>query len=338
MKPIFSAVMTFVLLYCTCSAVFAAELLDVKPIITGSAVAIEISADIPMTFTYYKIPGQARAVVDVAEADPEKVEPLIVVNKGAISSISVDKALISGFVVSRIIFNLVSEADIFVSASPDRKRLMVTFGGATGGGAKPEPAQQAAPAPLPQPEIKAEAPAPVPATLPVAAAPEEDPLGLEEPAAQPTAPAAPPTTAATSIPEAATVPADTPVPPPAAPIVIRIPKLAPVTPAIAAPVRLPTLTVRDITAGDGFIEILANQPVADYKATQISEPSRLIIDIPADKINQKAQTITINKFGVSKARIGIAPKNIRIVLDSGRAEFPAHTISNTPTGLRIHFK
>lgn len=120
--------MLFAALGCMDSTALAAELLDVKPVVAGSTVSVEISADIAMTYTYYKIPGQARAVVDIAEADPEKVEPLIVVNKGAVSSISVDKAQISGIVVSRIIFNLVSESDISVSATPDRKRLTATFG------------------------------------------------------------------------------------------------------------------------------------------------------------------------------------------------------------------
>ena len=110
------------------SAVIAAELLDVKPIAAGSGVLIEILADIPMTYTYYKIPGQARAVVDIAEVDPEKIDPLIVVNKGAVSSISVDKVQISGIPASRLIFNLVSESDISVTASPDRKLLELTFG------------------------------------------------------------------------------------------------------------------------------------------------------------------------------------------------------------------
>src|SRR6185369_17275499 len=106
------------------SPVLAAELLDVKPIISGSNVVIEVTADIPMTYTYYKVPGQARAVVDIADADPEKVEPLIVVNKGPLSSISVDKAMIADMTVSRLVFNLVSESDIAVSHDVNRKKLM----------------------------------------------------------------------------------------------------------------------------------------------------------------------------------------------------------------------
>src|SRR6266581_4298744 len=123
MKKSFSIALFLALLGCMHSTVHASELLDVKPVVTGGNVSVEISTDSPMTYTYYKVPGQARAVVDIAEADPEKVEPLIVVNKGAVSSISVDKAQISGIVVSRIIFNLVSESDISATAAPDRKKL-----------------------------------------------------------------------------------------------------------------------------------------------------------------------------------------------------------------------
>ena len=128
MKMILSAALWIVLLSYFCSDLQAAELLDVKPVIVGSSVAVEITADLPMTYTYYKIPGQARVVVDIAEADPEKVEPLIVVNKGIVSSISVDKAQISGMVVSRVIFNLAAESNFAVAAAADRKRLTVTFG------------------------------------------------------------------------------------------------------------------------------------------------------------------------------------------------------------------
>ena len=98
------------------SPVQAAELLEVTPVTSGSGVVIEVTADIPMTYTYYKVPGQARAVVDIADADPEKVEPLIVVNKGALASISVDKAMIADMTVSRLVFNLVSESDISVNS------------------------------------------------------------------------------------------------------------------------------------------------------------------------------------------------------------------------------
>jgi type IV pilus assembly protein PilQ len=98
------------------------------------------------------------------------------------------------------------------------------------------------------------------------------------------------------------------------------------------------LTIQEVSSGASYIEILANQPIGDYKATRISSPDRLIIDIAGAKIKQKPKSILFNKFGITKARIGVSPKNIRIVLDSGRVGFPAHTITNTEGRLRINFK
>jgi type IV pilus assembly protein PilQ len=324
MKTTLSAMLLLAVLGCMNSIVLAAELLDVKPVVTGNSVSVEITADIPMTYTYYKIPGQARAVVDIAEADPEKVEPLIVVNKGAVSSISVDKAQFSGIVVSRIVFNLVSETDISVSANPDRKLITVTFGGSSSPATTipdPKPVLPAEPAVKIEPPVSAVA-VPSPST---GAAKEEDPLGLDEPApAKITEPVA---KTAAAVGEAS-----------AAPTIIRIPKLEPVVPIAVTPERPSALTVKGIATGESSIEIRANQPVSDYKATRMTGPERLVIDIAGEKIQQKPKTISINKFGITKARIGVSPKNIRIVIDSGKAKFPTYTITNTDDGLKISFK
>jgi len=123
-----------------------------------------------------------------------------------------------------------------------------------------------------------------------------------------------------------------------APTVMRIPKLAPVVPVAGAAVHSPALTIREIVTGAKYIEIRANQSVRDYKALKLKSPDRLAIDIACNSTNQKPKTVAINKFGISKARIGVAPTNIRIVMDSSKARFPAYTISTTEYGLRIHFK
>lgn len=329
-----TAIMLFIVIGCMNSVVFAAELLDVKPVVTGSTVAVEISADIAMTYTFYKVPGQARAVVDIAEADPEKVEPLIVVNKGVVSSISVDKAQISGIVVSRIIFNLASESEISVSASSDRKLLTVTFGSSTAAAGKPElktepkPEPETKPVTLPEPAVKAEPSTGTAVAPPAEAKQEEDPLGLDEPAAS-----APVAKTSVTVPAASSDTASA-----AVPMVMRIPKLEPVVPVAAAAARPSALSIKDITAGATYIEIHTNQPVSDYKAIKLSGPDRLVIDLASEITNQKPKTVAITKFGISKVRIGVSPKNIRIVIDSAKAGFPAHTITNTENGLRINFK
>lgn len=335
MKKTLYAIMLLALSGFMPSVVTAAELLDVKPVVVGDAVTVEITADVEMTYTFYKVPGQARAVVDIAEADPEKVEPLIVVNKGILSSISVDKAQISGIVVSRIIFNLVSESDLSVSASPDRKLLTVVFGGSVTA-AKPEPKPELKPEPTPEPVAKVETPA-IAAAPPAGSGPEVDPLGLDEPAATATLPVAKEAAAATTAAalSGAAVAVST------APTVMRIPKLEPVVPVSAAvsdvsPAQSPALSIKGIVAGSSYIEILTNQSVTNYKESRISSPDRLIIDIACEKTDQKPKTVAINKFGISKARVGVSPKNIRIVFDSGKAGIPAHTITDSAKGLRIN--
>jgi type IV pilus assembly protein PilQ len=329
MNKLLSAMALFASLAVLSPAVIAAELLNVTPVISEQAVSVEISADKPMTYTYYKVPGQTRAVVDIAEADPENVEPLIVVNKGVISSISVDKAEISGMIVSRIIFNLVSEANIAVTAAPDRKLLTVSFS-TSGGTDTTEAETEAAPAP----QI-ATAPTSAPDPAGSAATPEtpetaDDPLGLDEAESASAAPATERVAAASAAVAAAAIPAVSEA--------VRIPKLEPVVPATIVPVQASPLTILDVATGADFIELRVNQPVADFKAFRMSKPERLVIDMAGEKINQRPRTVAIGTFGISKVRVGVSPQNIRVVLDSNKSVFPAHTISRTEEGVRITFK
>ena len=333
MRRILSSTVFIALLGCLYSAVQAAELLDVKPVAAGSGISVEITADAAMTYSYYKVPGQARAVVDIADADPEKVEPLIVVNKGAISSISVDKVEIAGMVVSRIVFNLVAESDITVAATADRKRLTVTFGGtaaARADTAAPQPAEplmsQQQPLPDEQAAIPDQDTTAVPAVPAPAAAIEEDPLGLDEPTPQPA-----PSSAGSGAVKNDTVaaPVDT------MPEVIRVPMLEPVVPEAARPA---ITYIRKVVQGDSYLEILADGAIADYKVIRLKKPERLAIDLPGTQSTLATKSIAINRFGISGMRIGVYPEHVRVVLDASKAAFPKHTIATTPNGIRITFK
>lgn len=298
------------------SPALAAELLDVKPIISGSNVSIEVTADIPMTYTYYKVPGQARAVVDIADADPEKVEPLIVVNKGAVASISVDKAMISDMTVSRLVFNLVSESDIQVKQDAGRKKLTVTFGSGT-------PAAVVVPTPASQPAPIAAAAEPVAAVEPMkpqvaVAAPasinplskeEEDPLGLDEPKGVVTSASG----------------------------VNRTTKLEPVVPVSTELPALSHAVVKGMVIGSSYIDIQTNGNIDKIKQMKLVQPDRLVIDIPGtSKI--KVKSIAVNKFGIAKVRFGNNPGTVRIVLDATRSPFPGYSVDSSETGVRINFK
>lgn len=288
----------------------AAELLDVKPVVSGSNVVIEVTADIPMTYTYYKVPGQARAVVDIADADPEKVEPLIVVNKGAVASISVDKAMIGDMTVSRLVFNLVSESDISVSHAPDRKNLTVSFGAGSAAPAAPaaKPAEVVAtpvPVPVVVPEVKASVAAP---SKPVSKE-DDDPLGLDEPQ-----------------------PAAVPVSAPA-----RSPKLEPVVPAASAQPVSAGVEVKGIVIGASFVDIQTNSPVETFKQLKLSKPERLSIEFPGTS-TMRSSSIPVKRFGIAKVRVGTTPGLVRVVFDAAKSAFPRYEIETAENGLRVNFK
>jgi AMIN domain len=306
------------------SPVLAAELLDVKPLVVGSNVAIEVTADIPMTYTYYKVPGQARAVVDIADADPEKVEPLIVVNKGAVASISVDKAMIGDMTVSRLVFNLVSESDISVSQAPDRKTLTVSFGSGTSVAAPPA-ATPAEPVAVPMSKepvvpvsaVVAEPKEPVVAAVPVPSHPlskeEADPLGLDEPQS-----------AAVADKEAV-------------PATVYSAKLEPVVPATVDQESPTVVAVKGIVLGASFIDIQTNGSVEKFKQLRLAKPERLSIEIPGTS-SMKVASVQVKRFGIQKVRIGTTPGFVRVVLDASKSSFPRYDIVSIENGLRITFK
>jgi len=274
------------------SPVLAAELLEVKPVVSTTGVEIEVSADIPMTYTYYKVPGEARAVVDIADADPEKVEPLIVVNKGVVASISVDKAMISGMTVSRLVFNLVAESDIAVTQAPDRKTLHVSFAGGKTIAAQPVDVPPVAPVVSEPPITAAAVVAALPAVAPVKASPA---------------------------------------------VVMPVKKLEPVVPESVTQA-LPSVTiVKGIIVGASYIDIQLNGSAGKFKTHRLAQPERLLIEIPGTSVIG-IKNVQVNRFGVSKVRIGTAPGTVRIVLDAARSPFPRYEIIPVTNGLRVNFK
>lgn len=344
MKRPFAIALFMMVIVLSVVPVLAAELLDVKPVVVGSDLVVEIFADIPMTYTYYKVPGQARAVVDIADADPEKVEPLIVVNKGAVSSISVDKAQIAGMMVSRVIFNLVSEADISVTAAADRKKLSITFGGGkpvNGDREKPAPSPaEAAPASVPasvapttaqkeaDPLGLDESPAAPAKNEPATAQKEADPLGLDEPAA--VSGKNEPAAKVTEVPAASAV-----IPPvPSAPTASV--KLEPVVPASFPPHKHPVITA--IKVGTSSVDIEANGSLVIFKQIKLTQPNRLAIDLPGATTSLKVKGIPVHRFGLGQIRVGRYSDHVRIVLDAGKSPFPSYEIKPTEKGLRIRFR
>jgi hypothetical protein len=331
-RMLFHVAMVLLLADVIVNPVLASELLDVKPVVTGAGVVIEVTADVPMTYTYYKVPGQARAVVDIADADPEKVEPLIVVNKGGVASISVDKAMIGDMTVSRLVFNLVSEAEISVNPLADRKTLNVSFNGSKPAAVQPisapaapasapEPAPVSAPATVSAPVLAVPeatapavaAPVAVAATAVPAAKEEDDPLGLDEP--QPAAASAKETPAAAPSKK----------------------KLEPVVPEALTPALPSGVVLKGVVIGASYIDIQTNSPVESFKKLKLSKPERLSIEFPGTN-SMKLASIEVKRFGIAKVRVGTTPGMVRVVFDAAKPVFPAYEVVAIEHGVRVNFK
>lgn len=308
-------------------AVLGAELLDVRPYSKEGVLSVEITANMSMTYMYGGVPGQARFVVDIANVNPEKVEPLIVVNKGAVASISVDKVHISGIMVSRIAFSLTTEAEAKVTASPDRKKLIVTFKSSPGDHAavsgrkhySAPPVAQTAEEYLgtirpntPPSKIKDQATAKSPIVTEQKTLDHETPTVAKPKEIDPSPPVKP-------------VPLD------AAPVARKPESLLPVA-ADTKPL------IRGITIGEGFIDVQADGPVQGFRTMELKRPSRLAIDIKGAKLIMTAKVVVINRFGISKARVGLNPGFVRIVLDAAKSVVPKYSIVATDNGLRIKFE
>lgn len=118
-----------IILFCSLlmqpSCLWAGQLLSIRPVVVDGVYGVEIQADTPLTYTYYRIPGQMMAALDVADLNVTAAEPLVVMQKGGFLSVSLDSVYIARMPVGRITFELDRESDISVVPSPDKKRLVV---------------------------------------------------------------------------------------------------------------------------------------------------------------------------------------------------------------------
>lgn len=106
---------------------------------------------------------------------------------------------------------------------------------------------------------------------------------------------------------------------------------APVPSNISAPI------ISGITAGEMGLEIKGDGPIENYKVMKLEKPERIAIDIPGATSNLIGRKITINRFGISKARFGRNKGFLRIVLDTNLKTFPKYEVNSSGTDIVIKF-
>lgn len=95
--------------------------------------------------------------------------------------------------------------------------------------------------------------------------------------------------------------------------------------------------IQGIVSDASFIDIKADRPIVKFKLLKLDKPARLAIDIPRAIASMPRQPIAVSSNGIARARVGENRGFLRIVLDSARAEFPAHSVTTSENGLRIEF-
>ncbi len=286
--------------------------------VSGDASQLSISADKPLTYTFYSVAAPPKAVIDLAQTEPGAVTTPIVVYKGVIKQIEVARHTIGGSVLSRIEISLARNAEISVTADPaDKSKLQVAFAPRTaeekknaGEGKvgenrpKVEDLTESAPASaaVKPAAAKAAAGASESTTQQPALVAETKPLSLSSDPK----PAKQVKTGAKEDPKPANGP------------------------------RGKLLTGVNIVS-DG-VELDVTGGVETFNAFKLTKPFRLVIDLSGVKNGVGATTVTLNQFGIGRARLGGSPEKLRIVFDAQRDTLPPYQVVKSDKGLKILFK
>jgi type IV pilus assembly protein PilQ len=99
----------------------------------------------------------------------------------------------------------------------------------------------------------------------------------------------------------------------------------------------PAKMLNTIAASDEGIEITVNGGIDTYSVFKLAKPDRIVLDMPGVKSGVPATPITINKFGIGDARLGIYPDKVRIVLDAEKDSIPSYKVIKSANGLRVLF-
>ncbi len=125
--------------------------------------------------------------------------------------------------------------------------------------------------------------------------------------------------------------------------ILFVPEKVRVTVAPVVPVKgvvkksLQPVTIKSIELKQDYIEIKADKSIENYKISRIADPWRLIIDIPGAVSELNGKEVLIDKFGISRVRIGTQKDSVRLVFDSAVAPLPTETVTPAENALRVGF-
>ena len=143
--------------------------------------------------------------------------------------------------------------------------------------------------------------------------------------------------------EKETVSAPVPVPVPA-PEPARGAEAAPSFPTDDRPLRLTAESsqspageyiVNGLLVEQNTIEILATRQISDYRLITLSDPARLVIDIPGAASAFPQKSFQIDRLGIAVARFETHPGFTRVILDASHWRIIPYRVEEAGAGLRI---
>lgn len=108
-------------------------------------------------------------------------------------------------------------------------------------------------------------------------------------------------------------------------------EMKPAMPVSAGP------AVTGITAVEAGIEIRADGPIEKFKTMKLEKPERIAIDIPGASSSLIGRKITVDRFGISTARVGWNKGFLRVVLDTKLRTFPKYEVKPSGSGVLVVF-
>jgi type IV pilus assembly protein PilQ len=301
---------------------------EIKSIaVSDDAARIDITSDRSIVYTYYLLDSPPKIVIDLAQvtASGSLAAPMEL-NRGNIRRIDVTKHEFGSGVLSRVEISLKDKSDVSAFLDPKDKRHL-TLHLVQSAPIENKVVEQTVSAPA-QTAVVAEspvvkAPAVAPEVQPASAASAEMPAVAtkQETGSQP----GEAKDNANPLPEGA-------VSQPATNKAQNNDGTGTLAVKSAGPRALTGITKLD----DG-VKLIFSADVDVYNAFKLSDPERLVVDIPKTKNGIPTKIVEINSFNLGKARFGGTADKLRIVFDGAGKAIPPYAVTRVENGLVILF-
>ncbi len=83
------------------------------------------------------------------------------------------------------------------------------------------------------------------------------------------------------------------------------------------------------------VDIVADGKIEDFRHFTLTDPTRLVLDLPAMRSGLTATRKECNSDLLSTIRYGVYPDHVRVVLDCAGEELPSYQVASHAQGLRI---